>query len=563
MLKNLLNRTAGRPLTLWLLLWLGVFIIYLPAWKGGFQQDFEGWLYYYHKLPFWQLMNRKFAGIQSLYHVTQFELYILTKLFDASPVLWYLLFTGLHALNGVQLYRLAKGTMEDFGLRNAALIAGSGMLLALFNPGMTEVVMWKASFHYLVGLQAILWSLLWTRRYLKTGATRNIWYCLILFVPLTFTLEIWYTIPVLVLLLGLAYRRAGLVGPDALRRTLLLLAAPQLGLLGLHLLAYRLLYGGWIAHSAYTAPGSSSMLTLLGRIWSYEFHLLGLGRFYSVGARRFFYDNLGGQAAGAAALIGIVVLVVVSYIRFPRWSGRARIAALWAGFSLISLGIILHFPPPTLQLVYNDRYLYFTAIFQFVLLALGISWIWERMPRRGWALYGLSLSVFVAATLVLVFQWRASARMFWAIQDKFRWQDAPAVLLLNLPTNYNGIGIIQSEIPSEVPDHMYVFHRAVPKGKVYDVSGYNMQQRWNGAHVKVEDSARVTVTLNQWGSWWWRGGFGATDYENDTFAVHFTDPGHSYQLTLKKPLPPGSVLIYQQGEEFREVDMKKVGVEQW
>ncbi len=403
---------------------------------------------------------------------------------------------------------------------------------------MTEVVVWKASYHYLVGLQAILWSAIWAREYLRTGHTRYIWRSIILYIPLTFTLEIWYTIPVFVLLMALAYRRAGIVDGARLRRTLLRLFVPQMALLALHLAAYRVAYGFLIAHSAYTSPGSNSPLTILGRIWSNEFHLLAMGRFYNNGLRQAVYDNLGGKAGGAFALLLLTALIVFGWMRFPRMGPRGRVALFWTACSIVSLGIILHFIPSGILLAYNDRYLYFTAFFQFMLVALGISWIWERAPRNGYAFYALILLLLMAGTEVLVLQWRQSTKVFWAIQDKFRWQDAPVVLLLNLPTNYNGMGIIQSEIPSEFPDHLYVFHRPLPRGRVYDVSGYNMQHGWDGAHVKVEDSAHLTVTLNQWGAWWWRGGFGATDYQNDTFAVHFTDPGHFYQLTLKKPLPP-------------------------
>ncbi len=563
-----LQRIARRPLLLWLALWALTAILYLPAWKGGFQQDFEGWLYYYRTLPFSDLMNRKGAGIFSFYQVTQFQLYILTKLFDVRPMLWFGLFTALHALNGVQLCRLGCGLMEDFGLhgavnRDAERIAIAGTLLALFNPAMTEVVEWKACYHYLVGVQAILWSLIWARDYLRTGRAAYAWRSILLFIPLSFTLEIWYTIPVLTLLLALAYGRAELADAGRVRAALLRIFLPQAALLGGHLLAYRAVAGTWMAHNAYTTPGSDSLLSVMGRIWSNEFHLFGLGRFFSNDVRQFFYEHIGGKAGGALALGFIIALAAIGWLRFPRMGARGRVALLFAGFSIISLGIVLHFEPPRTMLVFNDRYLYFTAFFQSMLAAIGISWIWARFPRNGYAFYALMLALMVAATEVLVLQWRHSAKAFWAVQDKFRWQDAPAVLLLNLPATYNGVGIIQSQVPSEFPDHLFVFHKPLPRGKVYDVAGYNMQHAWDGAHVKVDDSAHLTITLNQWGAWWWRGGFGAVDYENDTFAVRFTDPGHYYQLTLKKPLPPGSVLLFQQGLEWRAVDMRKVGVEQW
>ncbi len=558
-----LQRIANRPVLLWLLLWITVTLLYLPAWRGGYQQDFEGWLYYYNKLPFWTVMNRSFAGIQSLYQVTQFQLYVLTALFGVRVILWFLLFTGLHALNGLLLFRFAKALMRDFGLRHAGMIAAAGTALVLFNPAMTEVVMWKACYHYLAGMSAILGLLAWTRSYLMGGGSRYVWRSLLLFAPLTFTLEIWYTVPLLVLLLSIAYLRAGIASPFMTRRTLLHLFAPQMAMLGVHLIAYRVTYGLWISHSAYTSPGDDSLLTVMGRVWSYEFHLFFMGRLFPDGVRHVVYEYLGGKAGGVVALVAMAGLAVYSYRRYPHWSARSRAAAFWLGCSLISLGIILHFIPPTLMIVENDRYLYFTAFFQFMLVTIGLSWIWDRRRRAGFVLYGAVLLTMLALTGFLVMQWRHSTKVFWAVQDKFIWNDAPVVLLLNLPANYRGIGIVQSQSPSELPDHMELMLGRRPKGAVYDVAGYNMQNIWDGAHVVVTDSLHMAVTLNQWGTWWWRGGFGATDYEHDLFSVHFKDPSHYYELTLKRPLPAGAVVLYQQGLEWRVVDMRKTGAEQW
>ena len=146
--------------------------------------------------------------------------------------------------------------------------------------------------------------------------------------------------------------------------------------------------------------------------------------------------------------------------------------------------------------------------------------------------------------------------------DNYKWEDAPVVLILNLPATYNGVGIVLSHVPSDFTEHMRIFYNRPAKNNVMDVSGYNMQHPWDGAHVTVLDSNKLKVTLNQWGSWWWKGGFGAQNYENEYYSVNFTDVGHEYEVTLKK-LVPGMVILYQQGMQWRVVDMAKLGVEQW
>jgi hypothetical protein len=551
-----------KPFLLWCAAWFLVTLIYLPAWKGGFERDFEGWLYFYNHLPLWELLDRKFAGIQSMYHVTHAQLYVLTKIFGVRPVPWFLLMTGLFALNLCLLCRLAYGIMRDFGARSARFIAVAGALLVALNPAMTEAVVWKACYHYHIGALAILILMICARRLMMDGRTKWIIYSLVLFVPLTFTLEIWYTVPALVFLMAAAYRRANLITGVAFRKLLTRLMLPYVLLFAAHLCLYRLRYGGWISHSAFTTPGSDSLLTVFGRIWSYEAHLFGLARFYPNEVRKFIYDDIGGKAGGVVALCLILGFVAIAYRNYPRWSPQKRVAALFAGFSCISLAVILHFPLQEFDVIFNDRYLFFTAFFQWMLAAMCIGFLLPAAPRvRVLAFSGL-IAGLTAATLVLVSYWRQATKVFWAVQDKFRWQDAPVVLLLNLPSRYNGVDIINSQIPSEFPDHMRIFGRNPPRGTVYDVAGYNMQHAWDGANVLVKDSMHLTVTLNQWGAWWWHGAFGANNYENEVFKVDFVDPGHYYELTFKQR-PAGMVVLYQQGQEWRVVDWSKVGAAQW
>src|SRR6478609_2523712 len=108
------QRLFTRPLRLWLFLWLVVTLVYLPAWKGGFQQDFHGWLQMYTDLSFKDAMNRKSADIISFYQITQLQLYVWTWLFGVHQLPWFLLFTGLHALNGTLLYTICSRLMKDF-----------------------------------------------------------------------------------------------------------------------------------------------------------------------------------------------------------------------------------------------------------------------------------------------------------------------------------------------------------------------------------------------------------------------------------------------------------------
>ena len=69
--------------------------------------------------------------------------------------------------------------------------------------------------------------------------------------------------------------------------------------------------------------------------------------------------------------------------------------------------------------------------------------------------------------------------------------------------------------------------------------------------VKVEQTGpmQLKVTFNQWGNWWHRNGIGASSYENEYYKAEILD--YPYQVTFKQ-FPEGSVIIYQDGPEWKE-----------
>lgn len=558
-----LQSVLKRPFLVWFCFWLAVSILYLPAWKGGFQQDFHGWLQMYTDEDFLAIINRNFAKIPSLYQLTQLQLYGWTWLFGTHPLPWYLLFTALHALNGMLLFRFSSRLFQDFKLPKATWIALAGTLLFLFNPSMTEAVLWKAAYHYPIAIQIVLWMLIWTQRYLHTQAYKWVYFAAILFLLSTLTLEIWYTIPAILFLLIVAYLRAGLVAKRRATQALGKIFLPTVLIFIIYLLAYHARYGLWVAHGAYSFPEDHKLFSVVGRTWSYEFHLLFAGRFFSNDVRSWVYQTLASShLAGLTLLLIVAGFALYAYARFPNASARFRVVSLFLGWTVISLAIILHFLPSPLMLVNNDRYLYFTALFQYMIVAVLMGALLPSKPKLWMSLTAALLLIYTSLTAYTVWQWRQSTKIFWGIQSNFRWQKAPLVLLLNMPTTYNGVGIVIAGETEDFAEHLRIYHHQANNNTIKGVVGYNMQHPWDGAHVTVQDSLHVKVTLNQWGSWWTYNALGATSYENEYFAVNMTDQGHEYILSLKHK-PEGTVLLYQQGMQWRVVDMKKIGVEQW
>ncbi len=551
---------SRKPLQAWLLFLLPSLLLYIPAWKAGFQQDFHGWLQMYYDLSLPDILDRKGAGIRSLYQVTQLQLSFWTFLFGTRQWAWFLLFGCLHALNGTLLFRLSARVLEDFRVPRGAALALWGSVLFLVHPAMSEVVVWKACYHYHVAMLVCLLVLGWSRSYLQTGRSRYAWSANLLLLLATTTLELWWVFPWMALALGIAYRRSRLIAADRLAAFLKTMFLPMLLIFGAYLLAYRARYGIWMAHGAYENTGGSEIARQTGRLWSYESHLwLGL-RLWPGNLRRAVYAFASNDWSWALALVLLLAGGIWLWARMRRPGSGAGPLAVYTAWSALGLATVLHFAPDELFLVSNDRYLYFTGAFQCIAVVLLLARIFRR-PRVFNPVIVLLLAAALANTIYYVRCWRKAAKVFYGIQYNYRWENAPLVLLLNIPCTYRGVGIIPANQQEELGEHLRTFYKRKPASKIVDVAAYNMEDDFNGAHVRMVDSMNLKVTLNQWGTWWMFNGRGLPEYENDYYVLKSDGDGLSYNLQLKRRIP-GMVLLYSQGDQWREVDLSKKG-EQW
>jgi len=230
-------------------------------------------------------------------------------------------------------------------------------------------------------------------------------------------------------------------------------------------------------------------------------------------------------------------------------------AAIASGLALV---LPIYFEP--LFSVSNSRFTYQPGLFMYLLLALIIfSAVKNRKLQFG--VFSIYLIVCIILTEKKVFEWRAAAKIQYGILRTFEWQDSNPVLLLNLPAYYRDIRIIPANADNEFNKQLNIFGYDSVRGKLYEVSSYNMQNPRDGAHVTVLDSMRLKITLNQWGTWWMYHNLGATSYETDLYKVEMTDPGHEYLLQLKSK-PENLSVLFLQDIYWREVDFNKTD-EQW
>ena len=89
---------------------------------------------------------------------------------------------------------------------------------------------------------------------------------------------------------------------------------------------------------------------------------------------------------------------------------------------------------------------------------------------------------------------------------------------------------------------------------MYGISQFNMINPTDKIGINIINDHTLKVMIGQGGSWFWRKGVGLTDYENSHFKI--TLKGWYFMLDIKNP-HPGTIYIYPEGGQWKEVDFDK------
>jgi len=528
------------------ILWVLIFALYFSTAQAGFVADFTGWLEQVKFHSFMENLNRTNYQVHSLYQFTQFNTYIFYKLFGTSHWAWHLLFVTLHAANAWLLYFFSKRLLGDVGVTINNAVALGGAILFAVTPYVSEVVVWEPSFHFLQGLLLILLILLCAQQYIYTAQRKYVLAASLLYFVSLFSLEVFYITPLLVMTLAIFYHHGTHDQGGLTRKVGMQLFLPMIGMFFFRFILFKVLYGSWVSRIG-TGAVAGVQFSDFGKPAKYLFHLLMLGRFYPHESREDIYgfcDSTTGILLFYGAVIAIKIFILM---RFKKMTGLGKAASLFFLWTLLALLLLVPLWFGNTMLVVYDRYTYFACAFLFLLVSILAGLI--PMPAVRVAAIALYAGINIYFTIMVNDLWSESARIISSLLHNIPKADNKTIVLLNLPQSMEGVPMIGAEKNSEyklmrdllLPDD-------VIKSTIYDAQAYNMLDATNGAHVRVLNDSTMTVTLNQYGTWWWFEMKGGHGYWNNDYKLQLTDPGHLYDLTLRKPASD-FLLLYQVGDK--------------
>jgi hypothetical protein len=124
----------------------------------------------------------------------------------------------------------------------------------------------------------------------------------------------------------------------------------------------------------------------------------------------------------------------------------------------------------------------------------------------------------------------------------------------------NGICMITTCPQNEVKLMHNLLYDPPIKTEMIDVCGSNILSVTDGVHVRVLNDSTIFVMQNQNGTWFWYNYLGASDREHPYFSVKMVEYG--YNLILKGK-PEDFLLLFQTGNQWKEVDVNKRDIDQF
>ena len=558
----------NKNLQLYLFFFAITTAFYGITYKAGFTTDFMGWFHNYDNYSFSEVINSEPNHIKSFYQFTHLLMYAMTFLFRLSGLPWFILFVGLFSLNVYFIFTIFRKLFNDLKLENGFAVAMFGVLFFMLSPYQAEVMIWRASFHYLTGFAMMLGIVTLALKYSENPKLLYVYWAIGIFICSSFSLEYFLFTPfvVLIFLIFKAWTndfrlsiwfnnfknpKSKIQNPKSINY---FVGIPLL-IDALYFIVHRAITGKFFAHGRDMTNLSILSLNSFSTYAKYFVKELFFLRHLKHETKEKIFSFLDTPYVAWIIIFVGIGIVVLGLINFSKISARAKLLLL--NFSLFSVLLV-----PVMSIFFswillseNDRYCYMPSAFLFMGLSIALS----RLPKILFYTIAGAYLLFSSYLLIKTNRiWWKSEKIVSNMSKTFHSWEATEIYVLNAPDNYNGVPMFRvTNDTSGVVEAAEVYQKRKFNGKAIDVLQYNMTTPSDGVEVKVISPDTLVVTLNQWGNWWWKFGIGGGDYETTDYKVKtdFSNCNKCYTLIMKNR-KPGRVFLYQTGNELKEVIIK-------
>jgi hypothetical protein len=525
-------------------------IAFYPTIGSGFVFDFVGWQRQYDQGTFADIIHCfGYKGNHQILHLFFYSLY---ALFHIQGLPWYLVFCLIHAGNAWLLYKWLQLIRDEWKITLSNSLIVLLCLFYLFHPYNVEPVVWKACIHYLLSMSAVLGIMIFSTHFIQRGERRFLFIALLLFLCSLFLLEVSYVTPLVMTVFFIIHFFVLEKQKATARRSIQLGGGMWLGLI-LCLLVNKITLGEWVGHYGPEMHLRIDMIGMMSNEVKYLVKNLADARYFSFQIKALLFDRILSNPEFIFFMLVLCITGLMVYaIRIDRRKRNIHLGVFGLIASLIYTLPVSNMYFYHLHVDINDRLGYLPLLF----LWIGIWSFLGKAPK--WISYGIVIPLLLIQIYLqqkTIRYWKESTQVLESLKKDYRWHDHSHVFILNSPDNYRGIQMASIiKAPSGIDELIDFQTDRLNNGVTYDIFQFNMNSMHDGVTVEQTDSLQLKVTFKQWGNWWHRDGIGATSYENEFYRAEVLD--YPYQVTFKQ-LPEGSVILYQDGMQWKEFEFSK------
>lgn len=524
-------------------------LLYFPLHKGGFVTDFTGLLDRYEGSTAWDILNS--FGYPALQPVLNFFLYIFYHLFGTWGLPWYLVYSSVFALNAFLLSVIVSNLCQQFEVKDASLLEVCVACLFIITPYQVEVIYWRVLFNFLSVTTYILIALLFTIHYAKDAKRKYLLWIHIPFVLGLFTFELALMTPLFIGIYLLVLHRQNPTS-TTLKKIAQWILLPQFFGIGIWLVLNSWLIGDITGHYGAETHLNFNAQIIISTFLKYAAKHLFLFRYLSIDSNSS-YAILQTWWVILSFTIVVIGITMICVIKWKQLSSNWKLALLsfyWSGIALLPV-LNLYFY--NLQYFENDRYGYLGWAFFSMLVVL----VLHQFLKNKWlfiaavALYGTCHLYYTIRTV----QWAKQAtEVHDSLLANFNYADHSEVYLLGFADNFKGIFMFRDYTKSNraFGDALKYVKATDQPPQLFEVAQFNMTASDNRLKATVDTLGRIRVTFDHWGSWWWRGGAGITNYETDKLKVE--QKSLMLYVTPKSPAKD-AIFLYQVGNTWQELEV--------
>ncbi len=523
-----------------------IFLLLYPAREGRFVVGFATAPYIINHFISWtDLFKCKFdIAYHLVYHIF---LYFACKIFQIHANRWLLLSSILQAAILASSFVLFKKILTKANISHAFGIALSGSLLFFFSPYMCEILVWGATYHYLISVLSLIICWLLLIRYIETAASKYLWWSHVSFFVSIYSLEIGIVFPVmLAIYLGLWTKK-----PQVNLRQAIIIFLPQFLIIFSYFAMNRIILGNWVGHYGAAVHLYLAPAYMASQFACYLLKYAGLVHFFQYSTRDKLYSFVQQNAIGYILVLCLYLIPLLLFII----SYKKNKVILKTGLLLYSFACLALLPLQNLYFMYlfqseNDRLGYFFSLFLYAVIAYTLVKSFKWFGYLVLLVYGFAEFHFLK---IEINNWRQSGNVMQSLIREYKWANNPGkVHILTAGDNLNGAFILRNYSDSSYFAKCYEVRYKKECTPLQLYSTMTMSSENDSVRAKVINDSTIQVDLLT-GNWLMKDGLGITDYKTTDATIVVSKQQPSFQITFNKK-HPGDVYIYESGLHWIQVN---------